>query len=55
MDTAVEILSAGNAILDDLGVDSIAVSGGPVDAATGELLGDLNKNVALIFWMMQMM
>ena len=46
VDTAAEILSAGNAILDDLGVDSIAVSGGPVDAATGELLGDLNKNVA---------
>ena len=44
-DTAAALISAGDGVLDVDGVDTVSVTGGPVDADTGEALAELSKDV----------
>ena len=44
-DTAAALISAGDGVLNVDGVDTVSVTGGPVDADTGEALAELSKDV----------
>ena len=44
-DTAAALISAGDDVLDVDGVDTVSVTGGPVDADTGALLNDMVADV----------
>ena len=44
-DTAAALISATDSVLDVDGVDTVSVTGGPVDADTGEKLAELSKDV----------
>ena len=44
-DTAAALISATDSVLNVDGVDTVSVTGGPVDADTGEKLAELSKDV----------
>ena len=44
-DNAAALISATDSVLDVDGVDTVSVTGGPVDADTGEKLAELSKDV----------